>query len=85
MTMIKLSEAEQEELLILYDDLYRMTSTPLWHERRQRPESKNYEIHEECYDKFKMARRIALAESGQAHYKNELTLIKKELKKSDNK
>jgi len=82
--MIKLSEAEQEELLILYDDLYRMTSTPLWHERRQRPESRNFSIHEECYDKFKMARRIARAENGQAQYKNELIEIKKELKKSDN-
>ncbi len=81
MTMNKLTELEVEELLILYDELYRYGSMPLWHEQRKDPKSSEFKIFEECYDKFKTARKIALAESGKAHYERKLNEIQQELDK----
>lgn len=85
MKLIKLTERQVDKLLMAFDDLYRMTSTPLWHEeRRDKADGKkpafgksNFKIHEECYDIFKKERKLALAESGIRYYKGIIKKVNK--------
>ena len=64
-----MEEKALRDLLIKYDELYRMAMYPIWREtRRDNDASGDFDFFEKTYDLFKKERAIAIAQAGIEHY-----------------